>query len=349
MQGKHLDGDVRSRLKDVSQAADRAAALTRQLLAFSRRQVLQNKVVDLGELVEHLIPMLRRLLRENIELVYEPSCEFGYVRADANQLEQVIVNLVVNAQDAMPEGGHLRLDRTNASIDAATGQAMGGLEPGPYVLISVSDTGSGMDAETQARAFEPFFTTKKTGEGTGLGLSMAYGVVRQSGGHIQIESRIDEGTTFRIYLPRVEGVEPVKQPPKSAATPSGRETILVAEDETSVRELIAARLRSLGYRVLTATDGASAIETAGAYDGQIHLLLSDLVMPKMGGRKLAQEMRKTDAKIKVVFVSGYAGGGEGDELELAGAHFLAKPFSMQELAKAVRCALDGLPPEPRND
>jgi CheY-like chemotaxis protein len=211
------------------------------------------------------------------------------------------------------------------------------------VLISVRDTGHGMDTETQARIFEPFFTTKQTGEGTGLGLSMAYGVVKQSGGHIQVESQAGKGSTFRIYLPRAAGQEPARPEPAAMASPTGREIILLAEDERWVRKLVAAYLRDLGYQVLTASDGAEALEVARLHSGAIDLLLTDLVMPRVDGRELAEALRQADPRLRVIFVSGYAGHGvAGQDLDLPGACFLPKPFSMQVLARTVREVLDGL-------
>jgi two-component system, cell cycle sensor histidine kinase and response regulator CckA len=350
--GRSLDGEIRQRLEDVRQAAERAAALTRQLLAFSRGQVLQSEILDVNRLIEHLAGMLTRLIRENIELIFLPDRDLGMVRADPNQIEQVLMNLAVNAQDAMPAGGQLTIE--TAAVDVRAGPAAagstgaenagppGGLEPGLYVLISVRDTGQGMDPETQARIFEPFFTTKKTGEGTGLGLSMAYGVVRQSGGQIQVESQVGKGSTFRIYLPRAAGREPSRPPPAAISSPTGRETILLAEDERWVRKMVAAHLRDLGYQVLMAADGAEALEIARAHSGAIDLLLSDLVMPRVDGRELAEALRQTDPRLKVIFVSGYAGPSvAGKDLDVPGVSFLPKPFSMQMLARTIREVLDG--------
>ncbi len=350
-----LDGETRQRLEDVREAAERATALTRQLLAFSRGQVLQSKILDVNPLIEHLMGMLARLIRENIELNFVPGPGLGMVRADPNQVEQVLMNLTVNAQDAMPDGGKLTIQTSAVETPASSPPPPGvaeappgapsGLPPGPgeYVLISVSDTGHGMDPETQARIFEPFFTTKKTGEGTGLGLATVYGVVRQSGGHIQVESRVGGGSTFRIFLPCATGQEPVLHEPARTACPTGRETILLAEDERWVRNLLAAHLKDLGYQVLMASDGSEALEVARGHPGGIDLLLSDLVMPRVDGRELARELRKTDPRLHVIFVSGYAGEGlAGKDFNLPGAAFLPKPFSMQLLARTIREVLDGV-------
>jgi two-component system, cell cycle sensor histidine kinase and response regulator CckA len=343
--GQSLEGEVRQRLEDVRQAAERAGAMTRQLLAFSRGKVLESRILDVNPLIAHLTGMLNRLIRENIELEFVPGSNLGLVRADPSQIEQVLLNLVVNAQDAMAEGGRLTIETSAVEIEGAAAAAVGAesaagkgsLEPGQYVLISVCDTGHGMDAETQARIFEPFFTTKKTGEGTGLGLATVHGVVRQSGGHIRVESQLGVGTTFRVYLPQAEGEAAAPAEAVEMVTPEGSETILLAEDERWVRKLVAAHLTDLGYSVLAAADGAEALEMARAHREGIDLLLSDLVMPRVDGRELARELRKTMPGIKVIFVSGYAGHlAEGEELNALGANFLPKPFTMQLLARTVR-------------
>ena len=340
---KTLDNDVQRRLEDAKRAAERAAALTKQLLAFSRRQVLHSKILDLNRLIEQLSHMLGRLLRENIELTLTLESDLGSVKADPNQIEQVLVNLAVNAQDAMPQGGRLVIETSKVHVDGGPAQPLESVEPGHYVLITVSDTGCGMDRETQGHIFEPFFTTKRTGEGTGLGLSTAYGVVRQSGGYIQVESQPGQGSTFKIYLPGITEAEPVRVAAAPAATPGGSETILVGEDEQSVRKLIGSQLEILGYRVLTAFDGVNAIQVAREHTGTIDLLLTDLVMPKLGGRELAGELRKTLPRLKTIFISGYAGHDtSGKDLELPSTYFLQKPFSIQHLAKMVREVLDGV-------
>jgi CheY-like chemotaxis protein len=303
---------------------------------------LQNKVVNLNQVIEHLIAMLKRLIKENVELTFVPSRDLGYVRIDPYQIEQVLINLTVNAQDAMPNGGQLGIETRNVRIDGLMGRPTENLSAGDYVLILVRDTGHGMEREVQARIFEPFFTTKKQGQGTGLGLAMAYGVVQQSGGQIRLESRIGEGTTFHIYLPRVAGA--LAQPGLAMAAgnlPRGNETILLAEDENSVRELIGTYLQGLGYNVLAASNGAAGIALARSYTERIHLLLSDFVMPKLGGRELASEMRKVAPGLKVIFLSGYAGHAvTPKDLEMPDARFIAKPLSLEVLAKAVREVLD---------
>jgi CheY-like chemotaxis protein len=256
-------------------------------------------------------------------------------------LEQVLINMTVNAQDAMPEGGQLTIETRNVQVPGP-GRPFDDVPAGDYVLITVRDSGTGMDREVQARIFEPFFTTKKMGQGTGLGLSMAYGVVQQSGGHIRLESRPGDGATFRIYLPRVAGS--VAEPRPTLASPHlprGNETILLAEDEASVRELIGTYLESLGYHVLTASNGAAGIALAKSYPEPIHLLLSDFVMPKLGGRELAGELKKMKPQLKVVFLSGYAGHAvQAKDLELRDTRFLPKPLSLEVLAKTLREVLD---------
>jgi len=337
MTAKSLEPDLQRQLSQVRQAAERAATLTRQLLAFSRRQVLQTKVVDLNQNISSLTGMLARLINANIELRFVPGHGLGYVRIDPNQIEQVLMNLAVNARDAMPDGGRLTIETANARI-VSSGS---GPDAGDYVSITVRDTGHGMDPETQARIFEPFFTTKPAGKGTGLGLSMAYGVVKQSGGHIKVESAPGRGSAFVIYLPRVEAPEPANHCNSTTATRGGSETILVAEDDDTVRELVSGHLSSLGYRVLTAADGLAALKAARSHHGAIDLLLTDLIMPRAGGRELAVQWRRERPAVKVIFVSGYAGHRTAArDLEIPDAWFLPKPFSLDLLAKTVRGALD---------
>jgi two-component system, cell cycle sensor histidine kinase and response regulator CckA len=337
------DKDVlQSRLEEVQRAAERASTLTRQLLAFSRRQVLQSKVVDLNQIISRMSEMLSRLITETIELTFIPAPDAAFVLADPTQIEQVLMNLVVNARDAMPYGGKLTIETAAVLLDPISAQHLGAPGPGEYVLITVQDTGHGMDRQTQASIFEPFFTTKGTGEGTGLGLAMVYGVVKQSGGHIRVESEPGLGTTFRIYLPRVAAPERALEEPVSTSSPLGKETILLAEDEDAVRQLVADFLRSLGYHVLTAPDGMVAQQVARSHSGGIDLLISDIVMPNAGGHDLAEELRKGAPHLKVILVSGYAGQSNmGSDVNFVAAHFLQKPFPMQRLAQKVREVLDG--------
>jgi len=339
---KAVNRDQFDRLAEVKQAADRAAVLTRQLLAFSRRQVLQSKVVNLNQVIEHLLGMLGRLIKENVELTFLPEPDLGSVRVDPYQIEQVLINLTVNAQDAMPGGGRITIETRNLRIENSRRGQPGDMAPGDYVQVCVRDTGHGMDREVQSHVFEPFFTTKKSGEGTGLGLSMAYGIVNQSGGHIRLKSKVGEGTTFKIYLPRVDAAAPAVEEAAATSQPRGSETILLAEDEGSVRELIGNYLQSLGYRVLTAANGLAGIAVARSYPDTIQLLLSDFVMPKLGGRELAAELRRTMPALKVIFLSGYAGHAvSAHDLDLPDARFLPKPLSLELLAKTIREVLDG--------
>ena len=328
---------LRRRLTRVQDAADRAAKLTRQLLAYSRRQVMQTRVIDLNQVIRHLLGMLGRLIKANVQLCFQPAPELAAVNVDPHQMEQVLVNLTINAQDAMPEGGRLTIETRNLRIEPGAPMPADGPGPGDYVQVVVADTGQGMDSEIQARVFEPFFTTKKPGEGTGLGLSMAYGIVTQSGGTIRVESEPGRGSTFWITLPRAPGV-PDPQPALAAAThPRGSETILLAEDEPEVRELLEAFLSRLGYTVLAAADGLDALARALAYPGRIHLLLTDLIMPRSGGRELALELKKVAPKIKVVFLSGYAGHAAADlDLSNPDQRFLPKPLVLEQLARTVR-------------
>lgn len=336
-----VPGDpLRSRLKEAELATDRAAALTGQLLAFSRRQVLQSKVLDLNAIISGMTQLLARLIGENIQLTFAPGADLGTVNADPAQIEQVLLNLVVNARDAMPDGGRLQIETHNADLDVNHEHTV--VEPGQYVEFVVSDTGHGMDAETRARIFEPFFTTKEPGRGTGLGLSMAYGVVKQSGGYIWAYSEPGKGASFKIYLPRVARTVEANAIAQELPSPSGHETILFAEDEGSVRQLVSAFLESRGYRVLVAADGASARQAAHAHKDKIDLLLSDVVMPKIGGRELAEDLRRTIPSLKVLFLSGYAGGPAlHPSVQESGTAYVQKPFSMRFLARKVREVLDG--------
>lgn len=330
---------LRSRIEEVERAAERATALTRQLLAFSRRQVMQTKILDLNVVIANLNQMLARLIGENIELSFISNPALWRVKVDPGQIEQVLMNLAVNARDAMPRGGRLTIDTQNISVPNSPEQQ--NINSGDYVLLTVSDSGHGMDEETKARIFEPFFTTKEAGQGTGLGLSMVYGVVKQSGGYIYAESRPQQGSAFKIYLPRANGAaEQVPHHPRMA-TPKGTETILVVEDDESIRQLVSGFLRTHGYHVLTATEGIDALELVKNHGPAIDLLLSDMVMPKMGGRELAAELRKSVPQLKVVFVSGYAGDPDRQS-GLESARFVQKPFSMQYLATTVREALDAV-------
>jgi PAS domain S-box-containing protein len=336
------DEGIRSLVANIDQAAERAESLTRQLLAYSRRQVLQPKVISLNSLVVNLDKMLQRLIGEDVEMrtVIEPN--LGSVKADPGQIEQVVMNLAVNARDAMPKGGSLTLETANVDLDEAYAQEHAGVVPGRYVMLAVSDTGVGMDAETRAHIFEPFFTTKVMGRGTGLGLSMAYGIVKQSGGFLEVYSELGHGTTFKIYLPRVE--EPAEAfSGKSVPAPTlrGSETILLVEDNRQVRELAASVLSSCGYRVLVADSAAAVVSLCEQHGGAIHLLLTDVVMPGSGGREIAKQITVRRPGIKVLYMSGYTTNAIIHHGVLdPGTSFLQKPFTPALLAGKVREVLD---------
>ncbi|HEY0704046.1 MAG TPA: CHASE4 domain-containing protein [Candidatus Acidoferrales bacterium] len=329
----------------IQQAAERAAALTRQLLAFSRRQVLQPRVLDLNDAVAGMIQMVSRVIGENIELAFLPGANLSRVKADPSQIEQVILNLVVNARDAMPEGGRLTIETLNVDLDHSYVAQHAVVEPGPYVMLTVSDTGTGMDAATQARIFEPFFTTKEQGRGTGLGLATVYGVVKQSGGYIWVYSEMGQGTTFKVYLPQVKTEADKPTPEKVTAGPApGTETILLVEDEESVRELVSEYLQARGYRILEASDGVVALDLAAKHAGPIQLLITDVVMPRISGRELATRLAGRQPGLKVLYISGYTDDSifRHGVLE-GGMSFLQKPFNLKAIAQKVREVLDGVP------
>jgi len=336
------DDPLLPKVQAIQQAADRATTVTRQLLAFSRKQLLELKVVDVNAIVADMERLLRPLIGENIDLTTKLMPNIGHTRADAGQLEQVIMNLVVNAKDAMPSGGRILIQTCEEDLDAAR-REHSLIEPGPYVLLSVSDTGAGMDKETQSHIFEPFFTTKEKGKGTGLGLSTVYGIVKQSGGYIFAHSELGAGTTFRIYLPRV--ADPAAQPgaAKYAQGPvGGSETVLLVEDEDSVRELVRETLCSKGYTVMEAPDGVSGMKVAETYQGKIDILVTDVVMPGMSGRDLAQRISASRPDIRVLYLSGYTEDAIIHEGVLdPGTAFLQKPFTLQALARKVRDVLTG--------
>jgi len=321
----------------IQQAADRATTLTRQLLAFSRKQLLELKVVDVNAIVSDMERLLRPLIGENVELVAKLAPDAGYTRADAGQLEQVLMNLVVNAKDAMPEGGSLTIQTENVLIDDSSRRGQTFIRPGNYVMLSVSDTGMGMDRETQSRIFEPFFTTKEKGKGTGLGLSTVYGIVKQSGGYVMVHSELGRGSTFHIYLPQVEGLAEKQTAPAARAAAGGTETILLVEDEESVRQLVRDTLESKGYKVIDAENGEAGIRAAARHEGRIDLVITDVVMPGMGGREMAGEIVKTRPDAKVLYLSGYAEDAILSESGIENATaFLQKPFTLQNLSRKVR-------------
>ncbi len=335
------DAPVRQHVEEIKKAGTRAASLTRQLLAFSRKQVLQPKVLSLNTIVSDLENMLRRLIGEDIEMHTSLSPDLGTIKADPGQLEQIIMNLVVNARDSMPNGGKLTIETRNVELDKEYAAQHIATTSGPYALLSVSDNGCGIDGETQARIFEPFFTTKEAGKGTGLGLSTVYGIVKQSGGNIWVYSEVGRGTTFKIYLPRVdESAHDYLQPAGSEETIQGTETILLAEDEEMVRKLAREVLELYGYRVLEAANGEAALLICESYSEPIQLLISDVIMPEMSGRELSDRLAKIRPEMKVLYMSGYTDDaivhqGVLDE----GTNFMQKPFSADALAHKVRDVL----------
>ena len=333
---------ARQDLDEIRKAAQRASSLTRQLLAFSRQQVLQPMVLSLNDLVEDIQNMLVRLIGEDVQLRLGLSPSAGNVRADAGQIQQVLMNLVVNARDAMPTGGKLLVETANTELTEQYAEAHQPVAPGAYVMLAVSDTGSGMDAETKARIFEPFFTTKEKGRGTGLGLSTVYGIVKQSGGYVWVYSEPGRGTTFKIYLPRVdEPAEPLAPPQREARTLTGTEIILLAEDDEMLRPLSKGLLERLGYRVLEAENAIRALALADAHAGPIHLLVADVVMPGGSGRELARRLANSRPDTRVLYVSGYTDDAIVHHGMLEpGLNFLQKPFTPAALARKVRDVLD---------
>jgi PAS domain S-box-containing protein len=333
---------MQEELEEIRKAGERAASMTRQLLAFSRKELLQPQVLDLNALVANIDKMLRRLIGEDIELVTIFSPRLEHVEADPAQLEQVVLNLVVNARDAMPLGGRILIETTNVELDEAYARERVGVSPGRYVMLAVSDQGCGMDAETLKHIFEPFYTTKHHTQGTGLGLSTAYGVVKQNGGNIWVYSELGRGTTFKIYLPQVnEVVEATTNEAVSTVMAGGTETVLLAEDEKLVRKFVRSILEQNGYTVLEAHHGSDALRVALQHPGPIHLLLTDMVMPLMDGNLLAQRMVGLRPGIRVLYMSGYSENAviHHGVLE-SGRAFIEKPFTVETLACKVREALD---------
>jgi CheY-like chemotaxis protein len=335
--------ELHNDIRRIEDAADRAVALVRQLLAFSRKQVLRPKVLDLNTIVTNLDQLLRRLMPQNIEMKTFVSKDVAAVKADPGQIEQVIMNLVVNARDALPEGGRILIETSNVDLDSTYTRDHAVVVQGPYVLLAVTDTGVGMTMETVAHIFEPFYTTKESGRGTGLGLSTVYGIVKQSGGYIWVYSEFGKGTTFKVYLPRVKDAVQVLPPSVTSASTArkGHETILLVEDEPDVRELTQMVLSEQGYTVIEAPTPADAERVAGNNSAEIHLLLTDVVMPGISGRELAKRLTGRYPNLRVMYMSGYTYNviAEDGTLE-EGISFLQKPFTPQVLMEKVREALD---------
>jgi two-component system, cell cycle sensor histidine kinase and response regulator CckA len=340
--------EIQGDLDEIKRASDRAAGLTRQLLAFSRKQILQPKVLKLSDLVSEMDTMLNRLIGETVEIVtitYGPGGSF--VKADPGQLEQVILNLVVNARDAMPDGGRITIETAKVDLDIAEARAKESVEAGPYVVLTVRDSGEGIDQATLQRIFEPFFTTKEPGKGTGLGLATVYGIVKQSGGFVEVESEPGEGAAFLVYLPRhdEEAMLVVPEPaPAPVAAAQQNETILLVEDEDVVRRLALEILEQTGYVVLEAPDALEALSIARAHEGRIDLLVTDVVMPKMNGRELAERLTQLIGDVRVLYTSGYTDSEiVQDGMLQPGTAFLQKPFTVAQLADKVKSLLEGAP------
>jgi len=330
----------RSAVEQIMKAGERAAALTRQLLSFSRRQTMLPKVLDLNTLVGSLAVMLRRLIGEDIDLRLDLAKDAGQVNVDPGKIEQVIMNLAVNSRDAMPQGGMLTIQTSNVDLDEHYSATHTRVKPGSYVMMAVNDTGTGMDAETRARLFEPFFTTKGQGRGTGLGLSIVFGIVRQTGGNVEVVTEPGQGTSVRIYLPRVEQAAVPEAELPVDKTERGSETILLVEDEDMVRKLVRETLEHEGYKILEAAGPEQATRISKAYEGQIHLMITDMVMPQENGRALATRLSQQRPDMKVMFMSGYTDASViGDVGEFGKVEFLQKPFTPAALTRKVRTVL----------
>ena len=329
------ESPLRADLEAIQNAGQRAAALTRQLLAFSRKQVLEPEVVNLNGVFAGIEGMLRRVLGEDIEFVARLAPDLGNTMADPAQLEQVIMNLTVNARDAMPDGGRLTVETTNVEIDEAYAEQHVGVTPGSYVLLSISDSGCGMDETTRERIFEPFFTTKELGKGTGLGLSIVHGIIMQSGGNVGVYSEPGHGATFRVYLPRVWQTPTMRAARAEPVATGGTETVLLVEDDEAVRRVAARILSAAGYQVMACSNGEEAL--AQSEHGQdVRLLITDFVMPRMGGRELTQRLQSRYPELKILYMSGYSAAVVGP-----GVNFIGKPFTAADLTRKVRQALDG--------
>jgi CheY-like chemotaxis protein len=332
------DHPTRREALGVQSAVDHAATLTRQLLTFSRRQIMQPKIIDLNDSVREVEEMLRRVLGSDILLSTRLDSGLGMTNADPGQVGQVLLNLAMNARDAMPQGGRLRIETSNATLDAEYMQQHAATNPGEYVMVAVRDSGVGMDRAVQARIFEPFFTTKEAGKGTGLGLAMVYGIVKQSGGYVWVYSEPGQGTTFKVYLPRVEGESAIVTPEHAhAAAFEGTGTILLVEDEDAVRDVSSRLLSRAGYTVIEARDGKEALDICTDVSTDIDLVITDMVMPEIGGRELARRVREMRPGVPIVFMSGYT---DDDDLTRSyletGSVFIEKPFTPELLLSRTR-------------
>jgi two-component system, cell cycle sensor histidine kinase and response regulator CckA len=336
------DHPVQPYLEEIKKAGDRAANLTRQLLAFGRKQILQPLSINLNDVVRDMNKMLKRLIGEDVQLIANLRPDLNRIQADPGQVEQVLVNLVVNSRDAMPRGGTITIETANVKLDEAYASKLVGLSAGDYVMLAISDTGTGMDQETQKRIFEPFFTTKEKGKGTGLGLSTVYGIIRQSGGNIWVYTEPGEGTTFKVYMPQIEAeVGGSVIPHSSSIMQDGNETVLLVEDEEMVRKLASQLLKESGYSVLEASGGDEAMDICKTYQEPIDLLITDVVMPKMSGRDVAAQLKTLHPETRVLFMSGYT----DDAIVHHGIvdsdiAFIQKPFSATSLTQKIREVLD---------
>jgi signal transduction histidine kinase len=333
------DGPAATMLREIELAAERGASLTRQLLTFSRKEQRQPRVVDLNAAVHNIERLLSRVIGEDIEMVLSLATDAGAIHADPSQLEQVVMNLIINARDAMPEGGRIIVETMNVELDELVATTYA-LPAGRYVMLSVTDTGCGMDADTRARIFEPFFTTKAVGKGTGLGLATVFGIVQQTDGAVSVYSEVGRGSTFKVYLPRCDAARAIAEPAPSPAALAGGGRILLVEDDDLLRTSLARRLKNWGYAVATARDPIEAIELVRAEEQPFHLMLTDLVMPQMDGRTLAARIQPASPGTKVLFMSGYTQHSAVKTLQVTGReHFIAKPFTGDQLARAVRNAM----------
>jgi CheY-like chemotaxis protein len=337
------DAPMRKHADEVRKAGEQAAALTRQLLAFGRKQISQPAVLDVNAIVEGNSKILRRVIGENIDFATSLEPGLWQVRADPGQLEQVLMNLAVNARDAMPRGGKLLIQTANVMLQENGAQSPESRSLSPHVMIAVTDTGCGMDADTRSRIFEPFFTTKGLGRGTGLGLSIVYGIVKQGGGEIEVMSEPGMGTTFKVYFPRCEAVRPAAGTARVSDMPAGSETILVVEDDSVIRNLVTMILQKGGYTVLKARNGKDALQICAETLAQIGLVLTDLVMPQMSGPELVHEIKSRIPEVKVLYTSGYADGSLMQDGNFdPEVPFIQKPFSPASLLRKVRQVLDGV-------
>ena len=349
LEGLRPDGPMFSSFEEIKKAGERAALLTAQLLMFSRKQLFEPTTFSLNEIMNGMSSMFQRLIGEDVELKMRPAADLAFVTADRGQIEQVLVNFVVNARDAMPEGGTIVVESSNVELDPDYAVTHASVSPGKYVMLAVSDTGTGMSDEVKARLFEPFFTTKEPGKGTGLGLATSDGIIRKFGGHIDVYSKVGTGTTMKVYLPVSAAAGKIIESRNVQASARGHETILVVEDEASVRAIAARMLSALGYTVLIAADGDEALRLLSGHPETVHLLLTDVVLPKMSGRELAELVRAMRPKIKVLFASGYT-----DDVILQhrliqhDIALLNKPYTAESLARKVRETLSQEPPEAAN-